>query len=239
MTFRFFSFKSLVSIIAKSQSRAAILLMQTSALLCSPPCRDVSRLPVFLWVPAFSFPPQHPSIPIHLSLSSPFSLSPTPSLHPPDPPQSNEMQPWPDAQTRCDYQAQTAVSLSSPSVCLSCSLLPPLVSVSLRLLHPPSCFHSDYSAISSSFPLFCASLLPLPNCCCSLSLLLSLPLVTLSPCLTLHPSYQPSLPAVWRSSKLLSSHTYIAQHTSLLCGGKHVSYSGHGPDCMLWEWSGE
>lgn len=53
------------------------------------------------------------------------------------------------------------------------------------------------------------------------------------------PTLPPSSCSFLRASKLPSAHSHIALHHSSPVWENHVSYSGPGPDCMRWKWSGE
>lgn len=96
----------------------------------------------------------------------------------------------------------------------------------------PFCFHSDYLPISFVLPLLCLSppsLLHLPCRCCSSRL-------------TLHPSLPTNAPALLLLLGIFKAAEHTLAHSithSSPAWEKHVSYSGPGPDCMLWEWSGE
>lgn len=101
------------------------------------------------------------------SLSPPPPRSPrslTPSLWPPDPQWSNQNHGWLDVGTRCDYQAQTAVSLSSP-FCLSSYSLSHLLCLSFFLSFFPS-----FLCLTHSFS-FTQLIHPSPpgSLCCVLS----------------------------------------------------------------------
>lgn len=129
----------------------------------------------------------------------------------------------------------TNCSLTLLPLCLfSCSLshlLSPSLSSSPCILCTPFfCFHSDYLPISSSLPLLCLSppSLSRRRCSCRLTLHPSLPTNT--------PSLLLFLLEIFKADQHTLAHSIT--HSSP-AWEKHVSYSGSGPDCMLWEWSGE
>lgn len=143
-----------------------------------------------------------------------------------------------DVWTRCDYQAQTAVSLSSPFVYFPVlsHLLSLSLSCSLHILTPPP---------SAFIQIICPSL---SHCLCCVFLH---PLFLAAAALVASPYISPFLPTLPPSPPSSFSSSFLEifkadQHTladsiiySFPAWEKHVSYSGSGPDCMLWKWSGE
>ena len=142
----------------------------------------------------------------------------------------------------CSLSLLLSLSLSLfLSLSLSLSLFLSLYLFCIRI-HPSLlfCFHSDYLPISFWLPLLFLSPPSLPrHCRCSSRL-------------TLHPSLSTNAPSLllllllFVLLLLLLEIFKADQHTlahsithSSPAWEKHVSYSGPGPDCMLWEWSGE
>lgn len=172
-------------------------------------CMTSAAWPFFFSSASASFATHHPSSTLPLIPLLP--CSPYKPLPPPLPTWLSAIQleqRWLDAWTRCDYQAQTAVSLSCPSVS-SLALFPTsrLLSLSLslplHLLHPFSAAFIQIIYPSPDHSLCCLSP-PSPPLCCR----------CYSNCLTLHPSLPTNTPSFsssfWRSSKLTSTHLLIA-----------------------------
>lgn len=129
-------------------------------------------------------------------------------------------------------------SHSPPPLSFSCSLshlLSPSLSLlfSLHRIHPPP-------LLLSFRLLFLLLLTPSAVSFSSLSSFLVATALAASPYI---PHFLPTLPpsscSFLRASKLPSAHSHIALHHSSPVWENHVSYSGPGPDCMRWKWSGE